>query len=126
MNDIELIQALRSMVVQDKLQCLGCGHEHQCSTHGCAILKQAVERLEHLTAPEDNPPLTLTDLCGMDGEPVFAGFGGTVGEWALVRVSEESKDDIFLVHRNGIDAPAKLVFECGGEVYRRKPEVVTP
>lgn len=113
MKDNELIQALRSMVVRDKHQCLGCGYEHQCSTRGCAILRQVVERLE------DNPPLTEEDLLKMDGEPVFAGFGDTEGEWGLVRVSE---GEVFLTHKNGLYAPARFVFDCGGQVYRRKPE----
>lgn len=120
MTDTELIQALRPMVVLDKFRCLGCGHEHQCSTHGCAILKQAVERLEELTALYANEPVTEEDLCTMDGEPVFAGFGGTEGEWALVRAVEG--DEVLLVHENGLYAPARFVFECGGQVYRRKPE----
>ena len=28
--------------------CLGCGHEHNCSIHGCAILRDAVECIEEL------------------------------------------------------------------------------
>lgn len=28
------------------LNCLGCGYEHSCSIHGCAVLKQAAEALE--------------------------------------------------------------------------------
>lgn len=30
------------------LACLGCGHEHRCSTHGCAIIRAAVETIEML------------------------------------------------------------------------------
>lgn len=28
--------------------CNGCGHEHSCSAHGCAILRQAADKLENL------------------------------------------------------------------------------
>lgn len=28
--------------------CLGCGHEHNCSIHGCAILRDAAECIEEL------------------------------------------------------------------------------
>ena len=43
----ELIQALRQLKVQTgSLACLGCGHEHNCSIHGCAIIRTAVEELE--------------------------------------------------------------------------------
>ena len=41
------LQALRRLKVQTgSLVCLGCGHEHNCSTHGCAILRNAVEHME--------------------------------------------------------------------------------
>ena len=32
-----------------KLKCLGCGHEHNCGIHGCAVIRQAAERLAELT-----------------------------------------------------------------------------
>ena len=43
MNDKKtLLDALRSLKVQTvSLACLGCGHEHNCSTEGCAILRHA-------------------------------------------------------------------------------------
>lgn len=43
MNDKKtLLDALRSLKVQtDSLACLDCGHEHNCSTEGCAILRHA-------------------------------------------------------------------------------------
>ena len=28
--------------------CLGCGHEHNCDIHGCAIIREAAERIESL------------------------------------------------------------------------------
>ena len=37
-----LLDALRSLKVQTgSLACLGCGYEHNCSTQGCAILREA-------------------------------------------------------------------------------------
>lgn len=27
------------------MACLGCGHEHGCSVHGCAILREAQEEI---------------------------------------------------------------------------------
>lgn len=42
----ELIQALNRLKVQTgSLACLGCGYEHNCSTKGCRILREAVEQL---------------------------------------------------------------------------------
>ena len=74
-----------------------------------------------LQIPSHNAPLTLEELREMDGEPVYLDFSGC-GEWTLVRVLQNSEDNILLVHKNGIYAPAKFVFECGGHIYRHKPE----
>ena len=40
----------RLRVETGSLTCLGCGHEHNCSTHGCAILRAAADLIERLTA----------------------------------------------------------------------------
>ena len=41
------LAALRRLRVETgSLVCFGCGHEHNCSTHGCAILRNAVEHME--------------------------------------------------------------------------------
>lgn len=46
----DLISALSQLRVETgSLACLGCGHEHNCSTSGCAIIRAAVD-----------------ELCGMD------------------------------------------------------------
>ncbi len=46
MNKSELIEALGRLSVEiGSLACLGCGHEHGCSVHGCAIIKEAAERI---------------------------------------------------------------------------------
>lgn len=46
MTTIELIRALRRIKVRTgSLVCLGCGYEHNCGVHGCAILREAGERL---------------------------------------------------------------------------------
>ena len=42
----ELIKALRRL----KIQCLGCVHEHNCGIHGCAIIREAVHRLDDFYA----------------------------------------------------------------------------
>lgn len=49
MSREELLQALRRMAPETgSLACLGCGHEHGCSTRGCAIIQTAVEEIEEL------------------------------------------------------------------------------
>ena len=43
----ELIKALRRVRVDTgSIVCLGCGWEHGCSVHGCAILREAATALE--------------------------------------------------------------------------------
>ncbi len=50
MSDYELIAALRRLKVQTgSIACLGCGYEHNCSVHGCHIMRAAAERLAQLT-----------------------------------------------------------------------------
>lgn len=42
----ELIEALRRLSVETgSLACLGCGHEHGCSVHGCALIQAAIKEL---------------------------------------------------------------------------------
>lgn len=41
MSDRELIAALRRLKVETgSLVCVGCGYEHNCGIHGCAILQK--------------------------------------------------------------------------------------
>lgn len=47
MTKHELIAALKRLKVEiGSLVCLGCGYEHNCGIHGCAILRAAVDALE--------------------------------------------------------------------------------
>lgn len=53
MSDRELIAALRRLKVQTgSLVCLGCGHEHNCGIHGCAILRKTIAWLERKLAED--------------------------------------------------------------------------
>lgn len=48
MRDQELVNALRRLKVETgSLACLGCGHEHNCGIHGCAIMQAAADRLDN-------------------------------------------------------------------------------
>ena len=108
------LAALRRLCVETgSLVCFGCGHEHNCSTHGCAILRNAVEHMEaalsnydslsalvhrletelkseilsaaELRARLANEPLTLEELREMD-EPVWVAckpIEGGNGYWCL-------------------------------------------
>lgn len=47
----ELTAQLRRMSVETgSYACLGCGYEHNCGIHGCALLRQAAETIERQAA----------------------------------------------------------------------------
>ena len=49
MTRADLIKALNRLKIETgSIVCLGCGHEHNCSTQGCAIIRAAVEELEKM------------------------------------------------------------------------------
>ena len=48
MTDEELLRALRRIAVPDEHRCFGCGYEHNCGLHGCAIINAAAERIRAL------------------------------------------------------------------------------
>ena len=51
MTTEELLEALARLRVETgSLACLGCGYEHNCSVHGCQILREAAAQLEHFIA----------------------------------------------------------------------------
>ena len=54
MKTDELIEALGQLKVQTgSLVCLGCGHEHNCGVHGCAIMREAAVRYMGFCALEN-------------------------------------------------------------------------
>lgn len=126
------MQALKSLRVETgSLACFGCGHEHNCSTQGCAILRNAVGHmeaaLERATLTPPNEPLTQADLDSMDYDKVWIDYGDD-GEWALV-----VNGRIYcLAVLEGAGFEDILRDEVGGEtmdspsgnytVYRRPPE----
>ncbi len=47
MRDEDLLAALRRLKVETgSLVCLGCGREHDCGIHGCAILRETIAFVE--------------------------------------------------------------------------------
>jgi hypothetical protein len=65
MERAELIRALRRMKVETgSLVCLGCGHEHNCSTSGCAIIRAAAEELAFLDWAVQSVQLRLAAAYG--------------------------------------------------------------
>lgn len=100
MNTKELIEAIGRLKVQTgSLTCLGCGHEHNCGVHGCAIMREAAVRLslyEHalkqaakerdaavkqLRRMADCDTCKHNHPCGIDGDPCTACTTGQCWEW---------------------------------------------
>lgn len=51
MTNADLAAALRRIAPETRsLACFGCGHEHNCGIHGCALLREAAERLRDIDA----------------------------------------------------------------------------
>ena len=51
MRDQELVNALRWLKVETgSLACMGCGHEHNCGVSGCAIIREAADRIDNQNA----------------------------------------------------------------------------
>lgn len=49
MRDQELVNALRRLKVETgSLACLGCGHEHNCGVSGCAVMREAADRITNM------------------------------------------------------------------------------
>lgn len=46
MKDQELVNALHRLKVETgSLACMGCGHEHSCGVSGCAVMREAADRI---------------------------------------------------------------------------------
>ena len=79
------MQALKRLRVETgSLACFGCGHEHNCSTQGCAILRNAVGHmeaaLERATLTPPNEWVSVEETKPEPGERVIATDGAFVGE----------------------------------------------
>ena len=87
MTTNDLLEALARLRVETgSLACLGCGHEHNCSTHGCAILRAAADLIERLSAENaalrEKVPrwIIVDDRHPKPGTRVLATDGVFVGE----------------------------------------------
>lgn len=51
MTHAELITALQRLEAESgSIVCLGCGYEHNCDILGCAIIREATEKLDDFNA----------------------------------------------------------------------------
>lgn len=57
MTPNNLVSALRRLRVETgSIACLGCVHEHGCSVHGCAIIREAADLIEAIVVMIDDAP----------------------------------------------------------------------
>lgn len=74
MSPEALIRALERMARETgSLNCLGCGHEHSCSTHGCAVLKAAADMIGRMGLGDWIP---VAERMPEDEQPVLAVVSG--------------------------------------------------
>ena len=103
MTDKELIEVLGHLKVKTgSLACFGCGHEHNCGIHGCAIIRHAKDRINALSRLADDrlDALTASPWISVDGRLP------ETDESVLAIVSGKPKSNITLV-----DAP-EVVSYC--------------
>lgn len=63
MKDSDLIKALRRLKVQTgSLACWGCGHEHNCGIHGCAMIREAAELISNIQCAWSSFPDNIDHL----------------------------------------------------------------
>jgi len=67
----DLAESLARLSVETGSLVLGCGYKNSCGTHGCAILRAAMETICSTTPP--NEPLTPCDLCMYNPPSSFGG-----------------------------------------------------
>ena len=112
-NDAVLRRELRRIAIEDNDRCFGCGFEHNCGPHGCAIIREALERLK---LEETNIPLTPEQLLELEGEPVWLGGSG-LNRWDIFTGGLKGGFACFL--------RGALPMETIGRTwtpYRRRPE----
>ena len=69
MDDKTLLHALRKLKVETgSFACMGCGYEHDCGIHGCAIMREAAKRIKGLLKNETQLRKERRNSCKHYGE----------------------------------------------------------
>lgn len=113
-TDSVLRLELRRIAIEANHRCFGCGFEHNCSLHGCAIIREALKRL---ALEEANEPLTPEQLREMEENvPIWIGGKG-LNRWDIFVGISTAGPACFL-------RAALPMADCGKTwaPYRRKPE----
>ena len=114
MTNEEIVKWLRSKKVETgSLLCLGCGYEHHCSVHGCAVMRAAADAMENLQTENAALRRTIDNLTSAQAV-VLKEFETKLEELAEVKAERDAA-----VERNrsayeiawGCDIPSPTVPE---------------
>lgn len=111
-----------------RIEVNGLVYEFEDDMSLMSLLDENADRVYEGIVTEEAPPndpLTLEELREMDGEPVWIEFTDGYkyyNGWALVQVWAKSTNIIYLIRNNGSVLHPQVEIDCGGKIYRRKPE----
>lgn len=90
MRDQELVNAIRRLKVETgSLACMGCGHEHNCGVSGCAVMREAADRIAN----------QRTHIAALQQE--IEKLRGQVPRWIPVDERLPDHDELVLVIASG-------------------------
>lgn len=90
MRDQELVNAIRRLKVETgSLACMGCGHEHNCGVSGCAVMREAADRIANQS----------THVAALQHE--IEKLRGQVPRWIPVTERLPDHDELVLVIASG-------------------------
>ena len=90
MNYEEIVKWLRSNKVETgSLLCLGCGHEHNCGIHGCAVMRAASDAMENLQTENAALRRTIDNLTSAQAV-VLKEFEAKLEELAEVKAERDA------------------------------------
>ena len=114
MKNEDIVKWLRAKKVETgSLLCLGCGHEHNCGIHGCAVMRAAADAMENLQTENAALRRTIDNLTSAQAV-VLKEFEAKLEELAEVKAERDA-----LAERNrsayeiawGCDIPSPTVPE---------------
>lgn len=90
MKNEDIVKWLRSKKVETgSLLCLGCGHEHNCGIHGCAVMRAAADAMENLMTENAALRRTIDNLTSAQAV-VLKEFEAKLEELAEVKAERDA------------------------------------
>ena len=90
MKNEDIVKWLRSKKVETgSLLCLGCGHEHNCGIHGCAVMRAAADAMENLQTENAALRRTIDNLTSAQAV-VLKEFEAKLEELAEVKAERDA------------------------------------